>query len=553
MPRNHTRTPQNPTPLTSTEADGRRVVTRVVHGVTHRFSDQPSGYVNQELAQELAEAFLVVGGEVSGSAQPLQTAVRDFLAFMDDQPRSADRGLALSDVRRQHLDAWEVAMLQRQREERTDTAYRYVVHLFALLRRIEDDNPGTLHPDVNRRLESSTRLPHIRRPGDTELAPREVRALRAAAHRQVYRALRRDTRTATPDVLIALHILWSLSTGEPPEVIRAVMLDDVIASTTPQHDQATADMSHAQRLTYLASLDAVTTYAVTFHKRRSGQTYQRVFTPHQRAVFRAITNTIVLGAPVREELQTNALWVVRTRNGPRRADWRELPLGRWITRHLPDRDISLPHVYRRLRKTVTTREALADPVRYLRDGRRHTARTFFDHYTNSTVLRAHAGRVLMDSINEVFDAAVGGPTVILPEAENLISRGTPVQMLTPEEVEALKRGELETPMAACRDPLDSPHGQEGHLCPVATTGDCFACPNALILRRHLPAALRLAELTHPDRAAKIEVWAQRWRMVHDTLTQAVLPAFSDDDIADATAHTDEVLLDPTLINDLGEA
>lgn len=528
------------------------------HGVAQTMVLDPGKFESKQLAAALADAWVRVTEEMPGNVITLTSAIKEFVSHVDGQPRSAGTDVGLTDLRRRHLDAWEADQLRYQRSERSDTRYRHVVHMLALLRRIEDDDPGSLHPEVVRRLESGSRLPHIRRPGEPAYSPKEIRAIRGEAHRQVYRALLAHRKgqppALAPDLTVALHVLWSLSTGEPPEVVRGVTLDDIEATAGAEADAVTRDMSRIERLHYLAERDLVETFAVRFFKARTGERYQCLFDRAQKSQHRAIVATILLGQSSRIRLGNSALWVTDYPNrGTSRTIWTMAKLSTWVARYLPTKEISQPVNFRRLRKTLTTREALADPVRYLRDGRRHTARTFFDHYTNSTVLRAHAGRVLMDSINEAFDAAVGGPTVILPEAENLISGGTPVQLLTPEEIEALKRGELETPMAACRDPLDSPHGQEGHPCPVATTGDCFACPNALILRRHLPAALRLAELTHPDRAANIEVWSQRWRMVHETLTQAVLPAFSEDDIADATAHTDEVLLDPTLINDLGEA
>ena len=555
MSRGRTSTPRLLPATSSVEADGTRVVTRTTYGRPTRYLIQPAEYQCVALAESLADAFRVVGQEVSGSAQPLHTAVRAFLTHMDNQPRTAGRTLGLSDLRLRHLNTWEIGLLERQRIERTDTAYRYVVHLFALLRRIEEDTPGALDPDIVRRLESTTRLPHIRRPGDPEFPSDEIRAIRGAAHRLVYSALQRQASNpqAGPDsdVVVALHILWSLGTGEPPEVIRGVLIDDIIASTTPEHDQSSTEMNHTERLTHLANLDAVTEYAVTFHKARTGERYQRVFPRSQHAAFRAITATIRLGQYARAEVGTNALWVTRYRGGVERTHWSRPPLPAWIRRYVPQRQISEPLVYRRFRKTVTTREALTDPVGYLRDGRRHTARTFFDHYTNSTVLRAHAGRVLVDAINETFDDAVNGPTLILPDAEALLVAGATTESIDSQTFDALEAGKLETTVAACRDPLTSPHSPKGHPCAVSGAGDCFACPNALILRRHLPAALRLAELTNPARAAKVEVWEERWRAVYEAVTEVVLPVFSAEDIASARPESAAVLLDPTLLNDLG--
>lgn len=533
--------------------DGTRSVTYELYGVQRTHRVLPSEYRCQAVADQLADAFVIVGQELAGRVGELGTGIRNLLRFLDRNGFPSDGHLA--DVTLPVLNRWELNLRQRQLEERTDSAYRYVVHVFALLRRIEQDSPGTLHPEVVTRLESTTRLPHIRRPGDPEFTVGEVRGLRSAAHRLVFRALSADPKADAPsaDVLIALHILWSLGTGEPPEVIRGVGCPDVIATCDVEVDVLTDGMSHEERLAYLAERGLVEDYVVTFRKARAGQAYERIFTRAHRSAHKAITATIVLTAGARRNTNETGLWLVAAGAGYRRMDWRsQRSLGAWIADFVRDREISEPHVYRRLRKTVTTREALENPTRYLRDGQRHSARTFFDHYTNSQVLRASAGRILVHAIDEAFNAAVTGPTIIPPDAEELLLRqGEVPGVLDADTVEALEAGQLETPMASCRDPLGSPHGIQGHACPVSTTGDCFACPNALVLRRHLPAVIRLAELTAPERAADPEIWAARWRTIHETVTQAILPAFPEADVEAARPEATNVLLDPTLINDLG--
>lgn len=65
-------------------------------------------------------------------------------------------------------------LLVEHREANSDTAYRKAIYLFALLHRIEDDAPGTLHSEVLERLESDTRLWHHRNPGVAAFTDSEV-------------------------------------------------------------------------------------------------------------------------------------------------------------------------------------------------------------------------------------------------------------------------------------------------------------------------------------------------------------------------------------------
>ncbi len=204
----------------------------------------------------------------------------------------------------------------------------------------------------------------------------------------------------------------------------------------------------------------------------------------------------------------------------------------------------------RLRKVIVAREAAADPTRYLRERRRHSPETFFEHYTNSEVLRAQAGRVLIDSIDEKFAAAVMGPTVITPDAHDLMARGETAPGLDEPTAAALIRGDLDGPQTACRDPKDSPFVPAGEVCNLSMTGTCFGCGNALITEHHLPAALVIAEVANPDRAADRDVWVNYWKPIYDIITQVVLPAFPPEAIAIARTRTHLVPLDLGTRNDL---
>lgn len=528
-----------------------RVYVKAQYGHEVKMRLDPAAFVLPRLAAQLADKWLEIAREVD-QGKDLLTACRDFLQHIGSQLQDAVErpSIGLSDLRRRHLDAWELDLLARHRARRSDTTYRRAVYLFALLRRVEADAPGTLHWEVVDRLEKDTRLQHVRNDGWEPFPPDQVRKLRGLAHRQVHAAVTRGS-DPTPDVLVALHVLTSLATGEAPEVLRALTTDDIEGTASPEHDDAVRGMTHAQRLTWLAERDLVERYALTLTKNRSAQTYDAVYTRRDHAAHQAITRALQLTGPLRGETVSKRLWLYRRPDGTAaEAAWNTRPftLRAWASEHgLPD---TPPWYFARLRKVVTTLEALANPGRYLHGGRRHTAATFFGHYANSPVLRAQAGRIYLDAVEDAFEAAVQGPTVVTPAAEELLAEGQDAPGLDRETAAALLRGDLEGPQAACRNPTDSPYEPPGEVCTRSMTGTCFGCGNALITRHHLPAALVIAEMADPARSADPAVWLEHWKPIHDALTLHVLPAFSASDIEQARALADTVPLHPGTRNDM---
>ncbi len=370
----------------------------------------------------------------------------------------------------------------------------------------------------------------------------------AAADRLVAAALA-GSRAGTaagpgPAVLVALHVQLALATGEPPEVLRALDAGDVTITR-----EATGEPGRGRQHREVA---------VTYTKRRSAERYQIIYTRRDREAADAFAALIELTSPLRARAPGTSLWLTGSGGQAGQAPWfgPRYSLRSWVRQHVRDEDgnpaeVSEPVVFRRFRKTATAQEALANPAQYLRSRRRHRPQTFFEHYTASPVLRAEAGRILLEAVSEQFGAATGGPVIVAPPAGQLLETSQPAPGLDPLTSEKLAAGELDTPVAACRDPLDSPHAPKGSACPVFANGQCYQCPNALITRRHLPAALALAERIHPDRAPDPHLWAQRWQPIYEFITTVVTPAFSDGNAA--AQHTGQVLLDGGLRNDIGGA
>ncbi len=536
-------------------SDGPFTYEWVVYGESKSHTIDPATFETPAIATELGRTWLQVLTEFGRFESQLANGLREFLSSVGQLPLSDDekRRFALSDLRRAHIDLWELNMLARHREAQSDTNYRKVLYLFALLRRYEDDHPGTLHEAVRERLERQPRLWHHRNEGLPALSKEEAREWRRWAYLKVRSALAQPDRGISDiDVHTATHVLLSLSTGEPPEVLRALTIDDIEATTTPEVEAALTLMAPSERLAHLAEHDHIERIRVRYTKNRAGgEVYDEVYARRDTAPFKAMRWTIMLNASARAESGNPSLILMRDAGGTvRQPPWNRAEYRLASVAERNGVSFTGPNYWARLRKTVTTREALADPRSYLSKGRRHSAETFFGSYTNSPVLRAEAGRVLVEGVNDLFERALTGPTIVTPEAEDALRAGATAPGLDKAMAQALVAGRLDGPQAGCRDPLSSPYEADGSVCTKSMTGTCFGCPNALITRHHLPAAIAIQDLAHPDKAANPETWLHHWKPIYDTITEVILPAFTPEQIEEARQRADLTPIDPGVLNDM---
>jgi hypothetical protein len=127
----------------------------------------------------------------------------------------------------------------------------------------------------------------------------------------------------------------------------------------------------------------------------------------------------------------------------------------------------------------------------------HSAQVEGDHY-----LSAHTPAQL-DAIESVIEQAqhdlrrkAAPPVVISGEDAATFAADFPLLVadagLDAAAIQALLSGEQDVFVAACADPLNSPHAPAGTLCP-ARPWVCLLCPLAAFAPRHLPNLLRLKD------------------------------------------------------------
>lgn len=519
----------------------------------------PDEFHCPDLAAVLADYWVRISPEIGTATYEVRRSITNLCRTVGRLP-GADE-LTVQTLRRSHLDRVEQQLLEQQAAHPADGPYRKMTYLLALLRRIDHDEPGLLHPEISKRIEMGTRLVHMRGRGDVPFSIWERRQMIGAAMRLVRQALAAGH--CDQDAVIATCILLAHSTGEPTEVLRQLTtksFDVIPAADAPL--PTTAGFAAIEQITLAGNVEA---FHLDLTKNRGHIRSDITITRTQRMAFWATSSLINLTAPHRLPEHGDAVWIVAPPNGPAtRVNWARSDiwgLRDWTTRHLTPAEagtlaartqpaITEPVVWRRFRKHAVVREAMSDPLGFRSRRRRHSDDTFFGSYAADPALVAQAGKDLVASSSALFDAATR-PTVIPPSLERHLADGT--ASLDDVDVNALLHGRLDGPLAACRNPEAPPPDVPGPVCGAFANGRCYTCPNAIITRRHLPGVLRLADLLHPDQFGRPDRWAATWKPVFDYLNDIVLPQFSDDDITNARAATANVYLDAGLHQELGTA
>ncbi|MDX3230036.1 hypothetical protein [Streptomyces sp. ME19-01-6] len=162
----------------------------------------------------------------------------------------------------------------------------------------------------------------------------------------------------------------------------------------------------------------------------------------------------------------------------------------------------------------------------------NTANTSFTHYLRTDpFVTEWAADVLTEAITDAEESA----------RAVVVRLGAGEVAAVPERVrEQAAAGELDTLASACTDIENAPGGgrcQQSFL-------TCFGCPNALVMERHLPALLSLAEALREDlQRQDVGQWTARYGTTWQILTRDILPRFSPAQRAAAQETQPHLMLD----------
>ncbi|MFD5451270.1 hypothetical protein [Streptomyces sp. NPDC127100] len=213
---------------------------------------------------------------------------------------------------------------------------------------------------------------------------------------------------------------------------------------------------------------------------------------------------------------------------------RKLKLGAWARRHglVGEDGMPLEMLVTRIKKTVEVRTAKQVGGHLPSARLTNTADTSFTHYLRADPFVADwAADVLTEAIT---DAEENARAVVVRLGGEPVTR-------VPERVrEQAAVGALDTLASACTDIEHAPGGGRCRQSFLA----CFGCPNALVLERHLPALLALAEALREDLQRRDAAqWASRYGTTWQILTRDILPRFSAAQRAAAKERQPRLMLD----------
>lgn len=296
----------------------------------------PSRSSAPKLVDELAREWVEVAKFNPTAVGTLRIGIFRLASHMTKQIGFDPSRHSIRELRRRHIDSWELTLLEWQARLGSDHPYRVAVYLFAFLRYLEDRRPGRLHPEVYARVCEPTRLAHIRREPLPDFSEDELTRIKTAVRNRTWKDGSWTTR-ATGDVLVAFHVALCIATGEPPEVLRGLTLNDISATSK---DLRSAGMGTEQ----MAVAGLADSYNVTLRKNRAHRVEEVTWTREREpTTLRYLDALIRLGAPLRRLTRLPDLWMIKDEWGiPIAMPWEKWSFSEWLDRYVAG-EISTPH------------------------------------------------------------------------------------------------------------------------------------------------------------------------------------------------------------------
>jgi hypothetical protein len=160
----------------------------------------------------------------------------------------------------------------------------------------------------------------------------------------------------------------------------------------------------------------------------------------------------------------------------------------------------------------------------------HSARVEGDHYLSShTPAQLDAIEGVIEQAQHDLRRKAAPPVVVSGEDAAAFVAAFPGLVtaagLDGAAIEALLGGAQDVFVAACADPLSSPHAPAGTLCP-ARPWVCLLCPLAAFAPRHLPNLLRLKEyFSDQGQRMTVEAFVRTFGPYAARLDEEILPRF----------------------------
>ncbi|HME69774.1 MAG TPA: hypothetical protein VKM54_07885 [Myxococcota bacterium] len=497
--------------------------------------------------------------------------------------RTIDECIAgVEDLRACHIDGFE-AWLEAEGLSRTHL-FTVLAKIVTTLRSADADAPGTLAPDLLERLRYVSAKPFQRSSPRDALSPFVARQLRDAARADVERLFRRigapleecgdDAYRRALDKVDAIitehggiahkhHVYMSLYFMRARRGLPISSLSDDLHG---RHHLLASDLPPLLTLLSLETgleiecLKALTvdclrnvsaqTVEVAYMKRRARGTEHKTIRVRDGGVRTPgglIRCVIEVTAAARRIVPSDCIWIYRC-EGELRAGIRQPreTLDTWTERHgiVDDEGRPLRLLLSQLRKTHKALWYLKTEGHMTRFAVGHTVDVAARHYADLPSLRPLHEATIAAAFEDALAVATG-PHVLAAEAEAawLADPDAAPDLPGTDDIGELLDGSQDVWLASCGGFYASPFGTAGSPCPTPFWG-CLECANAVITARKLPAILAFLVFIEEQRASlSAGDWAAKFGRAHARITTHILPAFSDEVIADAR---DRLAVDPPL-------